>query len=445
MGFFDSLFNPYGGSRYPMDERGPMSDNSGYAVPMPDLSGLDRNVLIPQNFLGRPRLARSLDNALLAAATFQGGQTTGENIGAVARNVIGLGPARQTMNLQRQMAPYLSMEPLIKMQGEMGQIDYHRALSDQARAMAEYYRAGGKQSTNVDQYVDKEGKAWQLLPNGSARPILTEANTEVPQGNLQIGGMSVPTGSKTVSGMTQLTGHVPGVAAGSEIERLINSEEAEDIHNGGQPWNARMRSDRWAQLAGTRAGQQQQGRIESTPGYVSEGDKMLLDKQLAPLEHELNSYNADPLMSKIMWEAANPGQKFDQHVADLQKQRQELLNKIPGKIGTLPAGPVTPRANGAPISQVQIPQPLGSGATDHPMAQSVVDLRAMGAGADVPGPNGFIGNVPVRTAGNVNLQDLIVPPGPRAARPAKPPKASKPSPGKRPRVTIDPSGRVSVE
>jgi hypothetical protein len=239
MGFFDSLFTSSG--------------NSDGSIPTPDLSNLNKNVFFPSNFMGHPRIGRALDNALLAMATTQSSDTLGDNIGNVARSVIGADGNRASINLNRQMAPYLAMEPLVKMQGEIAQQNYMAKEGNRADAQADYYEAGGRQM-RPEPYVDGKGLAWTLTPKGPV-PMLD------PNGK-------------------QLTGHTPGSSSGSEIMQLIHGEEAEDFVKTGQPWSAAQRSARWAQLAGTRAGDADTGRIGSTPGYLSDTTKEQLKTDL---------------------------------------------------------------------------------------------------------------------------------------------------------------------
>jgi hypothetical protein len=392
MGFFDSLFTSSG--------------NSDGSIPTPDLSNLNKNVFFPSNFMGHPRIGRALDNALLAMATTQSGDTLGDNIGNVARSVIGADGNRASINLNRQMAPYLAMEPLVKMQGEIAQQNYMAKEGNRADAQADYYEAGGRQM-RPEPYVDGTGKAWTLTPKGPV-PMLD------PNGN-------------------QLTGHQPG-GAGSELMQLIHGEEAEDFVRTGVPWSAAKRSERWAQLAGTRAGMQTQGRIENTPGYLSDTTKEQLKTDLSPIDTELDRLNKLSGVDRITENAVNPKNTVEQRIQDLTNKRNQILNHY------IPQGYGGGSRAGNPSSfPVDIPQPISPVATDQP------GIPGNGGGMRP----GDIGGIPIGIGPGVSdaqLNAAIVPPGPKPAKPA--PVSSKPSPSKpkiaRPRITIDSKGNVSV-
>lgn len=391
MGFFDSLFTSSGNS-----------DPSNSA---PDFGDLNKNVFFPSNFMGRPRLARGLDNALLSLATMQNSPTAGQNISNVARNVMGLDSARQSDNLNTRLAPYLAMEPLVKMQGEIAQQNYLSKEGNRADAQADYYEAGGRQM-RPEPYVDGTGLAWQLTPKGP-QPMLG------PDGK-------------------QLTGHQPG-GAGSEIMQLIHGEEAEDFVKTGQPWTAAQRSTRWAQLAGVRAGDQTTGRINATPGYLSDITKEQLKTDLGPVDTELDRLNKLSGVDRITENAVNPKNTVEQRIQDLTTKRNQILNKyIPQGYGS-GAGAGSPSSFGGPVD---IPQPVSPVATDQP--------GIPGNGGTRPGN---VGGIPIGIGPGISdaqLNAAIVPPGPKPAKPA--PVSGKPSPSKpaRPRITIDPNGMVSV-
>lgn len=393
MGFFDSLFTSSG--------------NSDSSIPSPDFSNLNKNVFFPSNFMGHPKVARALDNALLAMATTQNSPTTGQNISNVARSVMGLHSARQSDNLETQLAPYLAMSPLVKMQGEIAQQNYLAKEGNRADAQGDYYEAGGRQM-RPEPYVDGKGLAWQLTPKGP-QPMLG------PDGK-------------------QLTGHQPG-GSGSEIMQLIHGEEAEDFVKTGQPWTATQRSNRWAQLAGVRAGDQTTGRINATPGYLSDTTKEQLKTDLAPVDSELDRLNKLSEVDRIIENIVNPKNAVEQRISDLTTKRNQILNKyIPQGYGNSGAG--AGPSSGGPVD---IPQPVSPVATDQP------GIPGNGGGMRP----GDIGGIPIGIGPGVSdaqLNAAIVPPGPKPAKPA--PVVSKPSPSKpkaaRPRITIDSKGNVSV-
>lgn len=392
MGFFDSLFTSSG--------------NSDPTNSSPNFGDLNKNVFFPSNFMGRPRLARGLDNALLSLATMQNSPTAGQNISNVARNVMDLDSARQSDNLNTRLAPYLSMEPLVKMQGEMAQQNYLAKEGNRADAQAAYYEAGGRQM-RPEPYVDGKGLAWTLTPKGPI-PMLG------PDGK-------------------QLTGHTPGSSSGSEIMQLIHGEEAEDFQKTGQPWAATQRSNRWAQLAGVRAGDQTTGRINATPGYLSDTTKEQLKTDLAPVDTELDRLNKLGGVDRIRENALNPSNTIEQRISDLTTKRNQILNRyIPQGYGN--GAGASPSSFGGPVD---IPQPISPVATDQP------GIPANGGGMRP----GNVGGIPIGIGPGISdaqLNAAIVPPGPKPAKPA--PVAAKPSPAKaaRPRITIDSKGNVSV-
>lgn len=392
MSIFDFLSRLQGGQTQPNPTAFPAGDGSG-GFPTPDLNSLGNNVVVPSDFMGRPRLARGLDNALLSLATMQNSPIAGQNVGNVARNLIGLNSERASINLNRQLAPYSAMEPFLKQQSELNLQD---AQAAEARGKAQYFEAGGRQM-RPEPFIDGKGNAWQLTPSGPT-PMMG------PDGK-------------------QLTGHPTG-SAGSELMQLLHGEEAESVANGGQPWTAVQRSNRWAQLAGIRTGDQTTGRINATPGFLSDAAKEGLKNDLSPIDAELGRLSKMNGVERIVENATTPGKTVDQRVSELTAQRNQILNKY------IPQGAAMSQPQSG--STVDIPQPVVS---------PVMDQRT---------PT-MIGNTPAVLGGGATPTDLanaLVPPGPQAARPAKPaPVASKPSPAKspRPRVTIDPKGNVSVE
>lgn len=228
----------------------------------------NRNVFIPQGdegFFGRhPRLSRGLDNALLSAATFgPSGNTVGENIGAVARNILGLGPARQQLNMERALAPLMASRPALDTAKILADIQYQADLGKQARALSE---ARGRQNLYPDRYeaerVDKEGRSWGLSKETGQWEQLKGPSFEA----------SAPKGLKTVE------------------ERFLSGEMLNNVNTALQSFGMPTLTQedlrkqllafygvRAATTAGQSAGAATGARIGATPGYVPEDVRRGLD------------------------------------------------------------------------------------------------------------------------------------------------------------------------
>jgi hypothetical protein len=398
-------------------------DDSG--IPQIDYSHLNDNVMMPQSIFGSSRIARGLDNALLSAASFQPGQTTGENISAVARNILGVDPERQQLNLSRQMSPYLSMEPLLKMKSEMSDMDYRNALAEHARAMADYYRQGGRsqfQKPTIKQ--DDQGNYFQIASDGNATPVTQQQTSQYQIPGMQVGGMQLPPQNRSVTGPAQLTGKPPGRQGGSTaVERLIDGLEQDQIANGGQPFSAQDRVNLYTHIAGQTTGQQTGARIDATPGYMEEQNKLALQQELSPVDAELDRLTKMDSPTRLIENAmaTSTGQKpVEQRIQDLTTQRKSILNRYLPTTQQLP----TPTGGGSNQPLPAIPQPIVNPATDQR--------------GDTPLN---IGGIPGMAHGMTNQQiaQTIKPPQQSAATAPRSPGRS------RPKVRIAPDGTIHVE
>ena len=141
-----------------------------------------RNLFLPESgyFGAHPRVSRGIENALLFAGGFQGGDTIGENIGGVARGLMGIEPQRQQIQMQRAMAPFAGIKPIMDIREMQSQMDYRASQSDLNRAQAERARSADDvallraQSTRPQR--DDEGtwvfdvqKGWQFSPYSEAQ------------------------------------------------------------------------------------------------------------------------------------------------------------------------------------------------------------------------------------------------------------------------------------
>jgi len=192
-----------------------------------------QNLVLPETgFFGRhPNLTRGLENALLSAATFRGGDTTGENISAVAQNVLGLPQARQQFQMQKMLAPLGVYGPLAQLaktqsdiQSNQADMQYKALLGTQAAAHARLFdRQPVTKQYDPSEMYDDSGVPWrQNLVSGQLEPILAP-------------GQQLPAGYKP-----SFAKHSQRAAGGTDVERQIAIEE----QSRGKPYTAQERAGR---------------------------------------------------------------------------------------------------------------------------------------------------------------------------------------------------------
>jgi hypothetical protein len=372
-------------------------------------------------------------------------QTTGEAISNIAANFIGLEPNREQMNLSRQMSPYLSMEPLLKMRSEMSDMDYRSAMAEHARAMADYYRQGAKaQFQRPEIKQDESGAYYKMNPDGSAMPVTQHVTSSYRIPDMQVGGAMLPGREDSVSSDLPLSGPLPGAgrgAGGTAIERLVNGMEQERVANGGQPFTAQERADAYTHIAGTITGAQTGGRYGNTPGFMGQADEAGMRAELNPIDAQLdrlNKLDGADLIAENAMASANHQPPVADRITALTNQRNQILNKyIPRNGGYgVPAGP------SAPGPTMDIPQPVVSPAMDQRGPAPASTQSANLGGIPVPGAPGAVA---YGMTSQQAAQAVRPAPQPKAAGPA----AAKPSPAKpksgRPKVSIAPDGTIHVE
>ena len=151
---------------------------SPYGLNAPAMSD---NVFLPETgFFGRHPLAtRAIENALIGAATTEGGNTVGESISNIARSVLGIPRVRGQMQLGRLLAPLGIAQQLQGFEGTSADIAYKRAQAKESEAQGRYYDYQATHPTYTHAGTDVHGNASYVDPRNPMAPPIIVPNVGV--------------------------------------------------------------------------------------------------------------------------------------------------------------------------------------------------------------------------------------------------------------------------
>lgn len=126
------------------------------------------------------QINRGLDNALLAGAMTpeaRGPEGAGGGITRALQGVLGAGQYRRQVAMQSAMMPYQMLEPRVKMEDELAQMDQRKEQSLYDKQRSQWYDARTDAMNNPkaigQQHVADDGSAWQEVmdPSNPKAPV----------------------------------------------------------------------------------------------------------------------------------------------------------------------------------------------------------------------------------------------------------------------------------